>query len=207
MINESHANIQQACKRLKTVIANKQAISGQNVSFKERVFFPCRGMKGFRTLSRGLKSWTMASVNPPIHLFAAMVAIWGKIALVIILGKEINETRVTAKDHHLMVGTGITMIPEGVEGLAIQEALFYSSHSVMVSTRLLPLHFNAWCWIWPQRQQLLIFIAVLVSPVCRSLFFEIILPNDTVPWRDIELSDAILLCFKQRCVHIVHNLA
>ena len=38
VINESPTNIQQACKRLKTVIANKQAISGQKVSFKERVF-------------------------------------------------------------------------------------------------------------------------------------------------------------------------
>ena len=38
VINESPTNIQQACKRLKTVIANKQAISGQNDSFKERVF-------------------------------------------------------------------------------------------------------------------------------------------------------------------------
>ena len=38
VINESPTNIQQACKRLKTVIANKQAIIGQKVSFKERVF-------------------------------------------------------------------------------------------------------------------------------------------------------------------------
>ena len=45
----------------------------------------------------------------------------------IILCKEIIKTLVTAKDHHLMVGTGITMIPEGVEGLAIQEALFYTA--------------------------------------------------------------------------------
>ena len=37
-IVESPTNIQQACKRLKTVIANKQAISGQKVSFKERIF-------------------------------------------------------------------------------------------------------------------------------------------------------------------------
>ena len=35
VINESPSNIQQACKRLKTVIANKQAIIGQKVSFKE----------------------------------------------------------------------------------------------------------------------------------------------------------------------------
>ena len=72
MINESHANIQQACQRLKTVVANKQEISRQKVSFKES-FFPCR--KGFRALSRGLIPCPMASVNPPIYLFAAMVTI------------------------------------------------------------------------------------------------------------------------------------
>ena len=38
VLNESPTNIQQAFKQLKTVIANKQAISGQKVSFKERVF-------------------------------------------------------------------------------------------------------------------------------------------------------------------------
>ena len=32
----------------------------------------------------------------------------------IILGKEIIGTPVTAKDHHFMVGTGVAMSPEGI---------------------------------------------------------------------------------------------
>ena len=32
----------------------------------------------------------------------------------IILGKEIIGTPVTAKDHYLMVGTGVAMISEGI---------------------------------------------------------------------------------------------
>ena len=50
----------------------------------------------------------------PVHLFAVMVVMWEEIALVIILDQGIIGMPVTAKDHHLMVGTGIAVIPEEI---------------------------------------------------------------------------------------------
>ena len=38
VMNESVASIQQACKRVKTIIANKKAINGGKVTFQEKVF-------------------------------------------------------------------------------------------------------------------------------------------------------------------------
>ena len=52
----------------------------------------------------------------------------------VILGKEIIATPVAAKDNHLMVGTGVTMIPEGIMTHVIDNpggAFLLSSHSMM----------------------------------------------------------------------------
>ena len=38
VMNESPSTIHEACKRVKTILANKKAISGVKVSFQERLF-------------------------------------------------------------------------------------------------------------------------------------------------------------------------
>ena len=65
---------QQACKWRKTAIANKQASSGQKVSFKD-IVFPGRMRTEFHASSRCLILCPPVSVDHSIHLFAVMVAI------------------------------------------------------------------------------------------------------------------------------------
>ena len=100
-----------------------------------REFLTQRRRTGFHASNRGLIPCPAASVNPPVCRHALMVAIRGEIALRIILGKEIIGTPVTAKDHHLMVGTGVTIIPEGIVSHVIgnpEGALLHSDHSVKI---------------------------------------------------------------------------
>ena len=130
VINESPTNIQQACKQLKTLIANKQAISGQIVSFKES--FTAQEEDRVSHIEKRLDSFPEASMNPPV---GGDVCIRGEIALLIILGKEIIGSLVTAKDHHLIVGTGLTIISEGIMSHVIGipgGAILHSRHSVMI---------------------------------------------------------------------------
>ena len=73
-----------------------------------------------------------ASVNPPVggdgcNMRGDRPAI--------ILGKEIIGTPVTAKDHHLIIGTGVTIISEGIRSHVIGNpggAILHSLHSVMI---------------------------------------------------------------------------